>query len=135
MEYITYVVDETGQGNEHLAAYDDIENDHWVHLVIAITLLDVVEVEKADKEQESSVADRNYNKRDSPDVSHAPIKLEVAFPSEALMSPLDNPAGPKRLHLQQNNHMAHAHPTIATALLNDLGGYLSKMPTMIHTPT
>lgn len=59
-----------------------------MHAMIATALLDVVEIEKADKEQESSIADRHDHKGNSAHVLHLPVELEVAFPAQSLVTPL-----------------------------------------------
>lgn len=59
--------------------------------VITSILPDVVEVEEADKEQESSVANGDNNERHSTNIPHLAIKLEVSFPAKVLVTPLYNP--------------------------------------------
>ena len=58
----------------------------------AAALLDAVKVEEADVEQKSGVAHRHNHKWDSTDVLHLPIELEIAFPSQNLVTPLHHSA-------------------------------------------
>ena len=47
----TYIVDETRQSDEHLNAYDHVEDSHRVQLVETVCLLDLIEVENTDEEE------------------------------------------------------------------------------------
>ena len=71
----TNIIDETRQSKQHLTPYYHIEHDDRMHLVVAGILLDVVEVQQADKEQQGSVAKGDNDERDSTDITHFPVKL------------------------------------------------------------
>ena len=94
----TYVVDETRQRDDHLAPHYHIENNDRVELVIVVALLDVIEVEQADSEEQSSVPYGHNDEGNATDVAHLSVELEVAFPAKRLMSPLYNPGHRMRNH-------------------------------------
>lgn len=59
--------------------------------MVTVCQLDVVEVEQTDKEQQASIADGNNYERHSANIPHLTIELEVSFPTESLVSPLNDP--------------------------------------------
>lgn len=62
-----------------------------MHAVEIISLLDVEEVEDADKEEKSSIAHWDHDERYATNISHLTVKLEVTLSAKGLMTPLDDP--------------------------------------------
>lgn len=76
--------------------------------MVVVALLDVVEIEQANTEQQSSVADGHNNEGHPTNVAHLSVKLEVSFPSKRLMSPLHNPGNRSKNYCHDNRSGLYA---------------------------
>jgi len=87
---LTYVIDQAWQREEHLQTHHEVKHHDGLQSSESGSTRDAEKVEKTDVHQKSCIADGHHDERDATNILHLPIELEVAFPAQNLVTPLDD---------------------------------------------
>ena len=97
---LTYIINKARQCEKHLESHQEVKSHHRTHPPQTAGLGHSKEVEETDVHEESSVADRHYQEGNSTHILHLAVKLEVTFPPQHLMAPLDHSEHDRRARKQ-----------------------------------
>ena len=78
---LTYIIDQAWQRKQHLQSHHEIQHYNGPQSSDSVPTGDAKEVQETDVHQKSCVTDGHHDERNTTNVLHLPVELEVAFPA------------------------------------------------------